>query len=84
MKLAVDSRSSLPLKLLRQRRQDAKGKRRLDKVEDGNEKVTVGVLPIIEEPAAFGQVLFASRYAALMSRFDVDSQDLKDLFILSK
>jgi len=51
MKLAVDSRSPLPLKTLRQRRKDAKGKRKAD-VE--SEKVKAAVLPVIEEPEAFG------------------------------
>jgi mediator of RNA polymerase II transcription subunit 14 len=52
MKLAVDSRSPLPLKTLRQRRKDAKGKRKADVVE--SEKARAAVLPIIEEPEAFG------------------------------
>jgi hypothetical protein len=53
MKLAVDSRSSLPLRTLRQRSQDAKGKRKAD-VE--SEKAKAAVLPVIEEPEAFGSV----------------------------
>lgn len=53
MKLAVDSRSALPLKLLRQRRQDAKGKRRAD-VRDDDKGKSVVALPVIEEPEAFG------------------------------
>lgn len=52
MKLAVDSRSALPLKLLRQRRQDAKGKRRADMGDDKGKSAVV--LPVIEEPEAFG------------------------------
>jgi hypothetical protein len=51
MKLAVDSRSPLPLKTLRQRRKDAKGKRKAD-VE--SEKAKAAVLPVIEEPEAYG------------------------------
>jgi len=54
MKLAVDSRSPLPLKTLRQRRQDAKGKRKADVESD---KTKAAVLPVIEEPEAFGQVM---------------------------
>jgi hypothetical protein len=52
MKLAVDSRSPLPLKTLRQRRQDAKGKRKADLAD--SEKAKSAVLPVIEEPEAFG------------------------------
>lgn len=51
MKLAVDSRSPLPLKTLRQRRKDAKGKRKAD---GEGEKTIAAVLPVIEEPEAFG------------------------------
>jgi hypothetical protein len=54
MKLAVDSRSPLPLRLLRQRRQNAKGKRRED-IESDKGKIAV-VLPVIEEPEAYGYV----------------------------
>jgi len=52
MKLAVDSRSPLPLKLLRQRRQDAKGKRRAD--IEGDKGKSAAVLPVIEEPETHG------------------------------
>jgi hypothetical protein len=53
MKLAVDSRSSLPLKLLRQRRKEAKGKARADPMGDDKAKPMIS-LPVIEEPEAFG------------------------------
>ena len=52
MKLAVDSRSPLPLKLLRQRRQDAKGKRKAD--AEGDKGKISAVLPAIEEPENYG------------------------------
>jgi hypothetical protein len=82
MKLAVDSRSSLPLKLLRKRRLEAKDKDRF-REKGGQAKVVAG-LPVLEEPEAFGYVDLKWGRHELIRSFDVDPQDLKDLFILSK